>query len=451
MLSFLKRAAVVAASGVVVFVAGVVRADLTGKFLPLAGDGRTDDSAAIQQRLDAGMSCVYLPPPVQAYLVARTLRIPSGCELRLDRWTCVRLADGVNAPLLANANPKEGNRRIAVTGGVWDFNNLGQLPNPGAWNCLKQFGKIPAGTPDPAWPTNYYSRSHGMTFYNVSELEIRNVTLRNPVTYALRLGGVTDFTIDTVVFDFTVANPSKANMDGIHLDGGCRFGRISNLRGTCFDDLLALNADDGDQNEYAHEGPITDIDVDGIHAEYCHSAVRLLSTGMPIERVSIRNIHGNFYRYAVGVTFFFWDDRPSRGKYSDITIADCHVGKARQPEDLPWTLAPFPLIYVDHRIDIDSLTIRSVTRDERTDASVPTVGVVEGARIDQLSLRDCVQVDRTEKGQTTRPLAFDEQKDASAPTERGARIGRLILSDCLQIDRTGKGLEFFEIKGKFRN
>lgn len=366
------------------------------EWIPLVGDGVADDAAAIQQRLDAGSACVYLPPPAKAYRVSRTLKIPSDCELRLDRWTHVRLADGASVPLLANANPKAGNRRIAVTGGVWDFNNAGQLPNPDAWMRLRREGKLADGVPDPVWPTgptNHYSLSHGMTFYNVRELEIRNVTLRNPVTYALRLGNVTDFTIDTVAFDFTRVNPAKANMDGVHLDGGCRYGRISNLRGTCYDDLLALNADDGDQNEYSREGPISDIDVDGIYAEYCHSAVRLLSTGMPLERISIRNVHGNFYRYAIGLTHFF-ADRPTRGRMSDITIADSHVGKALQPPDLQWKLAPYPLVYVDRRLDIDSLTVRSLLRDERTDASVPTVRIAEGCRIDRLTLRDCGQVNR---------------------------------------------------------
>ena len=50
------------------------------------------------------------------------------------------------------------------------------------------------------------------------------------------------------------------NMDGVHLDGWCHHGKISNLRGTCFDDMVALNANDGQCAQ--EEGDITDIDID---------------------------------------------------------------------------------------------------------------------------------------------------------------------------------------------
>ena len=56
---------------------------------PLAGDGVTDDTAAIQARLDSGTSCVYLPPPAKCYLISKTLKIGSDQELRLDRFSVV--------------------------------------------------------------------------------------------------------------------------------------------------------------------------------------------------------------------------------------------------------------------------------------------------------------------------------------------------------------------------
>ena len=69
---------------------------------PLAGDGATDDTAAIQARLDSGASCVYLPPPAKCYLISKTLKIGSNQELRLDRFSVVRLAPKSDCPMIEN-------------------------------------------------------------------------------------------------------------------------------------------------------------------------------------------------------------------------------------------------------------------------------------------------------------------------------------------------------------
>ena len=47
------------------------------------------------------------------------------------------------------------------------------------------------------------------------------------------------------MFDFNHGHPWALNMDGVHFDGCCHHLRIANLRGTCFDDMVALNANDG--------------------------------------------------------------------------------------------------------------------------------------------------------------------------------------------------------------
>ena len=88
---------------------------------PLAGDGVSDDTAAIQARLDEGRSCVYLPPPKSHYVISRTLKIGSGQELRLDRLTRIRLAEKSDCPLLENRCYRAGsgtNADIVVTGGI---------------------------------------------------------------------------------------------------------------------------------------------------------------------------------------------------------------------------------------------------------------------------------------------------------------------------------------------
>lgn len=366
--------------------------------LPLYGDGIHDDTAAIQARLDSGASCVYLPPPVKHYLISAPLKLHSEQELKLDRFTRVLLAPHSDCVMVTNADRENGNTRLALTGGIWDFDNTNQGPN----FMLRHIAdpplpEIPAGMP---YDPEFY-RGEAMYFENVSNMVVNGITIRNPATYSIQFCKLSYFIINDVEFDFTTWNPCKANMDGIHLDGLCHHGKISNVRGTCFDDMVALNANDG--RCAAYQGAISDIDIDGIYCEYCHSAVRLLSTGAELKRVTIRNVHGNFYRYGIGLTHFF-ANRPTRGVFEDIVIADCFCAKADQPtgEGLPWKLDPLPLIFCDERIDIGKLSITNFCREEYT-ADIPAMIIQPDCHIRNLVIRDCRQANNLDT-----PLTFLE-------------------------------------------
>lgn len=351
----------------------------------LFGDGIHDDTAAIQARLDTGNALVCLPVPGVAYLISRPLVIHSNQEFRLDRWSRIRLAPRSNCLMLTNSDHRNGNVQIAVSGGIWDYDNVSQAPNP---QVLKWFNPPLADIcPDPYDPSGYHpERYRGilMRFVNVAGFEMHSMTLRNPVNYATQFARLTDFTISNIVFDYTTWNPSPNNMDGIHLDGGCRFGRIQNLKGNCYDDMVAVNADDG-LTESPFMGEISDIEIDGLYAGCGHSAVRLLSTGSPIRRIAIRNIHGDFYRYVIGFTYY--DGRPKRGIYDDIVLENIHVGKALPPpEDLNnGRLPEFSIIRFQSEIDVSSVRIRNLVHREET-VAVPTIEVEKGADIDTLTV-----------------------------------------------------------------
>ena len=382
----------------------------------LFADGIHDDTAAIQARLDSGTSCVYLPPTSQHYLISKPLRLGSNQELRLDRFTRIRLAPHSDCVMLTNRDYEKGNRHCALTGGIWDFDNLNQGPN---FMCQHVLG-LPAYRDSPYFrvflPDRY--RAEAIYFQNVTDMTVRGITIRNPGTYAIQFCKLSYFIIDDVEFDFTSCNPVKANMDGVHLDGGCHHGKITNIRGTCYDDMIALNANDGACA--FEEGPITDIDIDGVYCEYCHSAARLLSTGAEIKRITIRNVHGNFYRYGVGLTHFF-SNRTTRGVFDDIVIEDCFMAKALQPEDL-WELLPiFPMIYCDDKTDIGKLSVIRLCRDEKT-LPEAAIEIMPSCRITNLSVVDCKQINRLDvsmpflwnKG-TVDHLEFHNNEMVSAP------------------------------------
>ena len=377
------------------FLGGIALAGrLVAALPPLAGDGVTDDTAAIQARLDSGMSCVYLPPPAKCYLISKTLKISSYQELRLDRFSVVRLAPKSNCPMVENRGYVGGSdRRIAITGGVWDMANLDQSPNPQQYRRLNP----PKPSPMPERHENGFFFGMAMRFSNVEGMTVRGVTVRNPTSYGIAFCKTSYFLVDDVTFDYTTWNPIPLNLDGVHFDGHCHHGKISNLRGTCFDDLVALNANDGQCAQ--EEGAITDVDIDGVYADYCHSAVRMLSTGAELKRVTVRNVHGNFYTYAVGLTHFF-PKRP-RGCFDDIVISDVFAAKVYSPEGIGVnSRTNYPPIWVQGPVDVGSLTIRNLSRDERN-IPVASIRVDKAATIGRLTVRDCKVINRMEK-----PLAF---------------------------------------------
>ena len=347
----------------------------------LHGDGISDDTAAIQMMLDSGRSCVYLPPPKKFYLISRALELESGQELRLDRGTVVKLAPKSDCHMLINRNWRTGDRNISVIGGIWDLDCARQSPNPHQGRHCRPPRKIDL----PKTFQRDFFRGEIFCFDKLEGLVVRDVTFRNPTTYSLQMTRTSYFVIDGVVFDFDSWNPIPLNMDGIHCDGGCHHGKISNLRGTCFDDLVALNANDGICAAY--EGPITDIDIDGIYAEYCHSAVRLLSAGADVKRITIRNIHGRFYTYTVGLTHYF-PEKP-RGRFDDIVLSDIFTSKAFAPEGIGVNSRKhYPPIWIEGPVDVGSLTIRNLSRDEQAIA-VSSIRVDKVATVENLTIRDC--------------------------------------------------------------
>ncbi len=373
---------------------------MTEEKIGLYGDGIHDDTAAIQTLLDEGRSCVYLPPPAKHYRISRTLLIHSNQELRLDRYTLVRLAPESDCLMAANADFEDGNVNVALTGGIWDYDNLNQYPNAAQLPNVKP-ENLPA-RPLPAFEKGQFL----MHFSNVSGLCVRGIVLRDPAMFALTLSKVENFTIDDIEFDFKHWNPVKANLDGVHLNGSCRFGRIGNLRGTCYDDLLALNAPEG-----AYPGPITDIDIDGIYADYCHSAIRLLSYGEPVKRIAIRNIHGRFYRYAVGITHFV-NDQPDPGIFDDITIENCFIAKAEQPDDL-WPMVPMAPILIEAFCEIGNLYLGNLHREE-----------------DALALPF---------------IAYNVDSDRAVAVD--SHIRHLTIENCTMTNHLAEELEFFRSEG----
>ena len=344
-------------------------------FAGVVGDGKNDDSAGLQAALDSGACTVLLPQPPKCYLISKTLRIHSGQTLQAERNAVIRLANQANALMLTNADPGRGDRGISVLGGIWDGNNANQtgelFKNGMAWTT-------------PYDPERYIGVI--MRFSGVSDLRVAHLTLKDPESFGFQGGNLRRFTVEDITFDY---NLLRLCMDGIHLNGNCCQGRIANLKGTTNDDLVALNADEGEIIEMSR-GPITDIQIDGIWAENGWTAVRLLSHGSPIRRVKIANIHGTF-RYNV-VSFTNHKVHPGEAStFDDISIEGIFCSKAPSGGNLWPGLAP---IWIDAPAVVSSLGIRDY---HRTETAVPAddIFIEAGARIENLALSDVTLVNRS--------------------------------------------------------
>ena len=338
----------------------------------LYGDGIHDDYEAIQELLDSRNPQIVLPVPAKNYLISKTLKIYSNQQFILPRYTVIRMADMSNCYMMANADPENGNCNFTVEGGIWDYNNKGQGPNPFHY-------------PHPDDPDYIGFMFY---FYNVKNFRFAHMTLKDPINFCITLDMASYFTVEDITFDFNYGNPWAENMDGVHLDGNCHYGVIRNLKGACYDDLVALNSDEGSN------GPITHIEVDGIFCEGCHSAVRLLTRLNRVEHIHIHNVHGSFYQYCVGFTDL---DKSVPGDYigcfNNILLENFHISKApRIPIHHKDGMGHFPMIWFEDGTSYGNIIVRNINREERVN-DIPLVTAEKTTKVDYLKLEDIVQQD----------------------------------------------------------
>ena len=365
----------------------------------LYGDGIHDDTAALQALLDEKTAYVKFPLPKVCYLISAPLRVHSGQELHLDRYCHIKLMPNSNCVMLVNADPENGNKNITVTGGIWDMNNLEQAKNPlhfdfpgnpadrGRLFCHYELASNPApfdGNREALLdfhPDTYY-RGVAVSFLNVENLRIARLTIKDPVTFSIMLNVVKHFTVEDITFDFNYGNPWAVNMDGVHLCGNCHFGVIRNIKGSCYDDMVAINADEG------VPGPITDIQVDGLFADDCHSAVRLLSANQPVERISISNVYGTYYQYCIGITRYY---AGTNGYFDGIVLKNIFASKApRHSVYRKDGSFVYPFIWVQSGLTVRNISIENVYRKEKNMA-VETIGIDKRATVKNMVLNNIVQ------------------------------------------------------------
>lgn len=362
----------------------------------LYGDGIHDDFPAIQELIDNSGNFLELPMPENYYLISETIVLPSNFKFVLPQNAIIRLKENSNCPMIRNKWRKINNtgkylyngrdkiwnyvncisdeeedkcENISLCGGIWDFNNLEQKPNP-----LRSLDFL----------ENDLYNGFGFQFFNVKNLSISSLTLKNPVTFGVTLDIISDFLVEDITFDYTVGNPMTINMDGIHLNGNCFNGIIRNLKGACFDDLVALNASEG------YQGEISNIKVENLCAQNCHSAVRLLAINDSIDNIEITNVSGTYYQYCIGISKFY--DVPVTKGFDNVKIENVFASKApRTPEVFPYTDSyVYPLIWIQDDVLVKKVSIKNVYRKEQVTA-IPTIYIGQNTPVEQLVIENIKQ------------------------------------------------------------
>lgn len=279
--------------GLEVKIIGVWQAEFTPSWFGAIYDGTTDCTAAIQKCLDQRGE-IRLRGTGTA-LISKSLWIYGGTRLLLDPGFTIRLADQSCCPMLrtqwadqryfaqsfpdfvhnpafphfisATDSPDQWQlgkpeENIIISGGTWDANGAN---NPGLsylWGTFGFFGCL-------------------MQIVHVHGFILKDTTLYDATMYSFEGAKLTGFHIENIHIDMRELRP---NTDGIHLEGECYNGVISNIHGRTWDDMVALNGGDSWYPKYPPGIPAPERGT-GMNVRW----IPLLQGG--IKHVIIQNIH----------------------------------------------------------------------------------------------------------------------------------------------------------------
>ncbi|OGJ87551.1 MAG: hypothetical protein A2268_03875 [Candidatus Raymondbacteria bacterium RifOxyA12_full_50_37] len=380
-----------------------------------SGNGTTDDGPAFEKALAKHTGPVVVPPGF--YKIAKSIRLPSGTRIMAHPEARMFFADGTGIDshsfLLTNSDHENGNQDIAVEGGIWDGNNLGNPRGPDA-------------------PNSYTGVL--VNFKKVQNLTLLNMTLKDPESYNIRFCEVRNFRVENISLFTTRTRP---NQDGVHVGGGCEDGFIRNIAGfgrmTPNDDLVPLVADDAlnrAQNIGKANGPVRRITILDLKADDCHSFLRLASVWNPIEDVVASGVHGGCQNCAVNCDALRYCRVPvfdpakppfpdGAGLLSNIRLSDFEIYRTLGTDGDGPSLNPLLLLETRMR----NFSIERFYRVQNKDAvpDAPTLRIrntaVTGLSIEGLSVEDLKQDTRISPS-----VCMEQQRMATSTNTEAFRL-----------------------------
>ena len=314
------------------------------------GNGVANDATAIQAALDSGADVVNIPSGV--YSIAQGLLIGSNTTLQVASDAIIRLAANTNEWMISNRT--DGASNITVTGGIWDGNNAQNARGPDND------------------PTAYTGTA--INFVDISNLELSNLTVRNPEAFSIAIGKADTFLVENINLEQYIAHP---NQDGVHVGGYSAHGVIRNIIATTAntpnDDMIAINADDDPTRSITRAmplGPISDILVENVQADAAYNFVRILSNTSPIDDITVQGVSGGCRIKAVNMDR--WSFSVGAGNIRNVVLDDFEVYRVGTNTS--------PMI--DIGLNVDNMHITDFVRTDT--GAAPTLRLSNGSSNDLL-------------------------------------------------------------------
>lgn len=407
--------------------------------------GGTDDTRALQQVLDLAPEYGGLHLIMDGAALITGLVVHSNTTIECLNKSCgFYLADHANGPLITNANPSAreiGNRNITLLGGTYNH------------NCLHQAHHLPEGV--------HYSQADllvvAISFFGVENLLIRDLTARNQRTFAFLITNWQHVTMENILLELPDYIPG-GNQDGIHVQGPGKFLILKNIRGRTGDDFIAINADEeiiGGKNffhPHASTGPITDVVIDTVMVDDAAQIVRILSRVSLVDRITVKNISGNYRSFGFYLSAWDYLSRGYPGNFGALLFDNIDVRQTRA--DYTYTEPFLFRISGNHK----SLRLQNIHYVDPTDdrylvycegkSDIKDIGTtpanVDVLRIDGLQIQDNGKIPQSRpyimvKGQVrhllvrnSEALIREDKKAVFLATDgEFARIDRLYLSNII--------------------
>ena len=365
--------------------------------------GGHDDTALLQAALDQATSGPLELIMDGAALISG-LTIHSHTTVRCVSSSCgFFLKKQSNRPLLINAHRTADpgaiiDQDIRLLGGTYNGNGLPDDQGAVDGNQLKS--------------TREYSFTVALGFYGIADFAATGITILHPRNYALHLANWHHVVLENDRVDVGVSE--GINYDGIHFNGPGQDASVRNLSVHSWDDALAFNADDqavvndpagphmGTPISYGvpwiTNGPISDVVVDGLYLDHSLFGLRILSTSSRVDRITVRNIHGDSRGWAVTIDNYFDTFHSGPGNIGGITIENVDVTPHDWPDAYKWSKDRVNK-YLNIGCSIESLTVKNIRQSHRTDdrpaLNFATQAHVQSLQIDGLLIQDSQKVEDT--------------------------------------------------------
>lgn len=334
----------------------------------------TDQVTQLQSILDLAAAGPLLVIWDGAYSVGPTstttsLRIRSNTTIRALPGCGAIMRNTANVPMFRNYNPNVAtitDKNIRIEGGIWNGNAANNINRTDA---------------------NGYIFMHD--FIGVDGLALTGgAEIRKCKAYAWHGANVTNVLIHDVTIDQGVG--SLVNSDGIHFNGPASNITVRSVRlYNCFDDSLAFNADDNwatagvVYGPYQPSGDITNVHVEDVVVNAALYAIRVLSGGSRIDKMTIKNVRGRTNGYWLTISNFIPADIvvTGPGNIGAITIDDCNV-------DTEFYSAVYPA-QAQFGCKIEQLNILNCTRSKFGSTTHPSFSFDGSSDIGQLNINNC--------------------------------------------------------------